>query len=121
MWIFGSKKRKETDLKLLYNPTAVVFHRHRSTVRGLISHQMRNGRALAILQAKYPARHPWNWRQELRAWSAIAGFAWIATRAAIRYGLRGGKKMDVYDTYFKFLRNLAVRVGFLRETLARGR
>jgi hypothetical protein len=29
--------------------------------------------------------------------------------------------MDVYDAYFTFLRKLAVRVGFLRGTLARGR
>ena len=112
---------QETDLRLPYNPRAVVFHRHRSTVRGLISQQTRNGRGIAILRAKYPARLPWSWRQELRAWSAVAGFAWIATRAAIRYRLQGGKKMDVYDAYFTFLRKLAVRVGFLRGTLARGR
>ena len=111
---------QETDRKLRYNPKALVFHRHTSTVRGLFSQYMRYGRGIAILRVKYPARLPWCWRQELRAWSAVAGFAWIAFQAAIRYGLRGGKKMDVHDVYFTFLRKLAVRVGFLRWTLARG-
>jgi len=112
---------QETELQLRHNPKAVVFYRCRSTVGDFFSQQMRNGRGLAILQAKYPARLPWGWRQELRSWSAVSGFAWIATRAAIRYGFQGDKKMDVYDAYFTFLRKLAVRVGFLRGTLARGR
>ena len=110
---------QETDRKLLYNPKALVFHRHTSTVSGLFFQYMRYGRGYAFLREKYPARLPWGWRQELRAWSAVAGFAWVAARAALRYGLQGGKKMDVYDPYLTFLRKLAARIGFLRGILMR--
>jgi len=111
---------QETDLKLRHTPKAVVFHRHRSTIRGFFSQFMRYGRGRAILQAKHPERVPWGWRQELQAWGALARLSWIAALAVIRYGLRGGKKMDAYDAYFTFLRRLALRVGFLRGKLVGG-
>ena len=117
---FSWRFLRETDLKLRHNPRAVVFYRCRSTVWGFVSQQMRNGRGLAILQAKYPARLPWGWRKEFRAWSAVPGFAWIAARLAIRHRLLGGTKVDTHNAYFTFLRKLAIRVGFLRGTLARG-
>lgn len=111
---------KEGDLKHWYNPKAVVFHRERTTSWDFFLQQARNGRGLATLQAKYPSRLPWGWRQEVRAWCALASFAWIAARTVIRFELQGGKKMDVYYPYFTFLRKLAVRLGFLWETLAGG-
>ncbi|MDA2931703.1 glycosyltransferase [Nitrospinae bacterium AH-259-F20] len=116
---FSWRFSQETNLKLQHNPKAVVFHRHRSTTRSYFSQHMRNGRALVILQSKYPARLPWGWRKEFWAWCDLALNAWISARAAIRYWLGSGKKMDVYDPYFTFLRKLALRVGFIRETLAR--
>jgi GT2 family glycosyltransferase len=106
------------DLKLWYNPKAVVFHRHRSTVRGLLSQQINYGRGLALLQAKYPARLPWGWWQELWAWRSVVGLGWVAAQAALRLGLLGGEKIDAYDAYFTFLRKLSVRIGFLWETFA---
>jgi len=112
---------QETDLTLRYNPSAVVFHRHRSNVREFFAQQMRNGRSLALLQAKYPARLPWGWRKEARAWGLVAGHAWRAARAAVRNGIQGGKDVDVHDWYFTFIKNLAVRIGFLRGALSRGR
>ena len=111
----------ETGLELRYNPRAVVFHRHRSTVWDFFSQQMRNGRGLAILQAKYPARLPWGWRKETRAWGLVAGHAWRAARATVRNGFQRGKDVDAHDLYFTFLKNLAVRFGFLRGALYRGR
>ena len=104
---------QEADMKLRYNPRAIVFHRPRSTAWGFFSQHFGYGRGLATLQKKYPERLPWSWWQELRAWGAVGGFAWLTARAAIRYGLRGGEKMEVYDAYFTFLRKLAVRQGFL--------
>ena len=112
---------EETDLKLRYNPRAVVFHRHRSTMRGFLSQHVRNGHSLATLKVKYPSRLSWSWQQELKAWSAVGRFACVAARARIRYAIEGGKKMDLYYPYFTFLRKLAVRLGFLWGTLAGGR
>jgi glycosyltransferase involved in cell wall biosynthesis len=112
---------QETDLTLEYNPRAVVFHRHRSNVRDFFAQQMRDGRSLALLQSKYPARLPWGWRKEARAWGLVAGHAWRAARSAVRSGLRSGKDVDAHDRYFTFIKNLAVRIGFLRGALYRGR
>ena len=116
---FSWRFLQETGLELRYNPKAVVFHRHRSTARSYFSQHMRYGRGRAILRTKHPERAPWGWRKELQAWGIVVGIAWITTRAAIRYWLGSGKKTDVYDAYFTFLRRLAIRVGFIRETLAR--
>ncbi|MDV2494993.1 MAG: glycosyltransferase [bacterium] len=117
---FSWRFLEETDLELRYNPKAVVFHRHRSTVRSYFSQHMGYGRGRAILRTKHPERAPWGWRKELQAWGIVVGTAWIITRAAIRYWLGSGKKMDVYDAYFTFLRRLAMRIGFLWGRLAGG-
>jgi cellulose synthase/poly-beta-1,6-N-acetylglucosamine synthase-like glycosyltransferase len=112
---------EETRFELRYNPKAVVFHRHYSTIRGFFLKYMKYGRGYANLRAKYPARLPWGWRKEIRAWGSVAEFGWKATRSVVRYGLRVGTKKDVYDAYLTFLRKIGVRLGFLRESLARGR
>ena len=110
-----------TRLHLRYNSKAVVFHRHDSTIRGFFLKYMKYGRGYANLRAKYPAKLPWGWRKEARAWCAVAELAWKATRAVVRYGLRVGTKLDVYDAYLTFLRKLFVRLGFLRESLGGSR
>jgi hypothetical protein len=88
-------------------------------VSSFFSQQVRIGRGIAKLRLKYPERLPWGWLQELRAWIAIAGFAFIAGQAAIQLQFCDGKKAHAYDHYFTFLRKLAVRVGFVWETFAR--
>jgi glycosyltransferase involved in cell wall biosynthesis len=105
------------EMGLRRNPKAIVFHQHRTTAGGFFRQQIRNGRGIAILRTKYPARLPWTWRQELQAWGAAAGFAGAAARAAIGNGVRHGTKGDVNDLYFTFLRKLGVRIGFLWGTL----
>lgn len=100
-------------MSLRHNPKAIVFHRHRTTAGGFFRQQIRNGRGLAILQGKYPARLPWDWRQELQAWGAVAGFTVAAARAVIGNGTRRGTKVDADDPYFTFLRKLGIRIGFL--------
>ncbi|MGE5446166.1 MAG: glycosyltransferase [Ignavibacteriales bacterium] len=108
---------QETNFELGYNPRAIIFHRHRSTVQGFFSQHVRVGRGIAMLHAKYSSRLPWSWQQELRAWGAVAIFAWMACRAAICHRSLNYKRADVYDYYFTFLRKLAVRIGFVYETL----
>ncbi len=109
-----------TGLELRYNPRAVVFHRHRSTVRGFFKQAVRNGRGLAILQRKYPARLPWGWGKEVRAWGRVARGGWLAARAAARYRLRGGPEAEVHDAWFWFLGRAGFRLGFVWQTLAGG-
>ncbi|MBI4526611.1 MAG: glycosyltransferase [Deltaproteobacteria bacterium] len=114
---FGWRFFREKDLKLLHNPKAVVFHRHRKTAWGYFRQQMRYGRGLAILQAKYPEKLSWGWQQEFRAWAVLPAFAWAAGRAAMKSGLQRGKQKDFYELYFTFLRKFAVRLGFVWRAL----
>jgi len=104
-------------MSLRCNPKAIVFHRHRTTAGGFFRQQIRNGRGIAILRAKYSARLPWTWRQELQAWGAVARFAGAAARAAIGDGVRHRTKVDANDLYFTFLGKLGIRIGFLWGTL----
>jgi glycosyltransferase involved in cell wall biosynthesis len=112
---------RESDLTLSDNRKAIVFHRARSTTRDFFCQHLRYGRGLAVLQAKYPARLPWTWRDELRAWCAAAGLGWRAATTALRQGLQGGATTDTLDLYYGFLRKLAVRQGFLWGILMRER
>ena len=110
-----------TNLKIRHSPRAIVFHRNPGTVWGLFSQHLRYGRGLAILQSKYPARLLWGWRQELQAWGAVASFAGMAARSALRYGLQGGKKKEAFCPYLTFLRKLGIRVGFVWTVVTGGR
>jgi glycosyltransferase involved in cell wall biosynthesis len=118
---FGWRFFAEGDLTSRYQPRAVVWHRHRSTTKSFFLQQAWYGYGLAALRAKYPERLPWGWRQELRAWAAVALLARATAQAAIRYRARDGKPTDASHSYFIFLKKLGVRLGFLWWTLAGGR
>jgi GT2 family glycosyltransferase len=105
-------------LELRYNPKAVVFHRHRSTTGAFFRQAVRNGRGLAILQGKYPARLPWNWRKEVRAWGRVAGGGWRAARAAARGRLRGARDDELYDAWFWLVGRVGFRLGYVTQSLA---
>ena len=111
---------EDTRLEARYRPKAVVFHQHRRTVSDLFFQQMRNGRGLAILQDKYPARLPWGWRQELRAWWTMTGFGWTAARAAVNSSLGGGEAHALYPG-ISFVRKLGFRLGYLNGVMTRRR
>jgi glycosyltransferase involved in cell wall biosynthesis len=101
-----------------YSPKAVTFHRHRATVADLYRQQVRNGRALAILHAKYPARLRWGWRLELRAWRIVAAYGMKAAWA-VGPGVRPrGDEVDRYYPWITFVRKLGLRLGFARGLLA---
>jgi glycosyltransferase involved in cell wall biosynthesis len=110
-----------SGLETRYCPKAVVFHRHRATVLDLFRQQVRNGRGLAILRAKYPARLGWGWRQELRAWEIVAKFGLGAARAAVPGARRGRDEVDRYYPWITFVRKLGLRLGFVGGLLARRR
>lgn len=108
-----------TGLELRYNPRAVVFHRHRNTVQAFFQQALRNGRGLAILQGKYPARLPWGWRKEVRAWGRVAGGGWRAARAAARYRSGGAPENELHDAWFWFVGRLGFRLGYVAQALGR--
>lgn len=106
-----------TGLELRFNPKAVVFHRHRTTVRAFFKQALRNGRGHAILQGKYPDRLPWNWRKEVRAWGRVAGGGWRAARAAAGYRLRRVPADELHDAWFWLVGRVGLRLGFVAQSL----
>jgi glycosyltransferase involved in cell wall biosynthesis len=108
---------RESGLELGYNPRAVVFHRHRDTIRGFFFQHVRIGGGLAMLRKKHPGRLPWNYRQEFKSWCALTSLAWKVGQESIRYKFLDGNETDFNNRYFTFLRKFAVRLGFVWESL----
>jgi O-antigen biosynthesis protein len=108
----------QAGYQLRRRPKAIVFHRHRTSGRGLLRQHAGYGRAQARLVRKHPERVSWSWRREARAWADLAASGRDLTAALVRE--RGGtrRSMDVYYPYFDLLRKLGQRVGFLRGLVA---
>ncbi len=108
---------RATDLRLEFEPRAAVFHRHRSTLRGFLRQQWGYGRGHAFLYLKYADEAPWGWRQTIGAWADLG-------RSLARLAAAVGRREDRDELAFvalDFMRKLALRIGFAREGLARGR
>lgn len=117
---FCTRFFRETGLKLKYAPKAVVFHRHRTTTWEFFKQQWYYGRGHALLYIKYRQEIPWGWKQTVLAYQDVAKTTWRFIKSGIRYtGLRSTKE-EFYFCYFEFLKRLAERIGFLRETVLRG-
>lgn len=110
---------KQTAMELKYAPKAVVFHHHRSTTWGFVKQQWKYGRGHAQLYIKYRQELPWGWRQSVLAYQDLARATWALAKSSLRYGFRGDRE-DFYFCYFEFLKKLAERLGFIRESLPRG-
>lgn len=104
---------RDSGLSINYNPKMVVFHRHRASQRDFFRQQFRNGRALAILQCKYPERLPWTWQKELSSWVRIGNLGGSALAAKTRYYLFGGNFTKTQDASLTFLAQLGIRAGFI--------
>ena len=109
-----------SGLKLRYTPKAVVFHRHRATSWEFFKQQWNYGRGHALLYIKYRQEIPWSWRQSLLAYRDLARAAWALAKEGLRYRSEGGQPGEVYFCYFEFLKRVAERLGFIRQSLAQG-
>ncbi len=59
------------------------------------------------------------WRQSFLAYCDLASAAWALGKSGLRYGFKDGQE-DFYFCYFEFLKKLAERLGFIRESLGQG-
>jgi glycosyltransferase involved in cell wall biosynthesis len=89
--------------RILYVPTAVVMHRHRSTWRELWKQQLGYGRGYAHFLMRYTDRWPWSTSREAGAWLRLFPLAAQAVTVRGEQGLvcRG-----------LLLKQLAQRIGF---------
>lgn len=88
----------------LYEPRALVLHRHRDSWRAYFRQQRAYGRGHAQLFLRYRDQLRWTMMHELRAWGQLAGLgiktvAWRGDAGLVRRGL--------------FVKQLAQRVGFV--------
>jgi GT2 family glycosyltransferase len=117
---FCTRFLRETGLKLHYAPRALIFHSHRKTVGGFFKQQWNYGRSHALLHIKYRQEITWGWRQTISAHRDLFRSAWTVLENSPRYLRSSDEKEDFYFFYFEFLRKLAERLGFIRESIARG-
>ena len=105
-------------LRLEYRRTALVFHRHRATIGGLFTQQMRGGRGRALMCRRYSAYLEWGWRDELGAWRDLGSGAWgVVKTAGSSLGSDPDGRGRISEAYVDFVRKLAQRVGFVAGTL----
>ena len=89
--------------RILYLPTAVVMHRHRSTWREFWKQQVGYGQGYAHFLLRHADRWPWSMKREAGAWMHLFTLAAQATTARGEQGLvRRGL----------LLKHLAQRMGF---------
>jgi GT2 family glycosyltransferase len=117
---FCTRFLRGTSLKLKYAPSAVVFHRHRRTALEFFKQQWTHGRGHAQLYIKYRQEIPWGWRQSVLAYWDIARTGWALVKSGLRYAREGDQAEDFYFCYFEFLKKLAERLGFIRQSLSQG-
>jgi GT2 family glycosyltransferase len=117
---FCTRFLRETGLSLKYVPKAVVFHRHRRTAKQFFKQQWNYGRSHALLYIKYREQIPWGWRQSVSAYRDLARSAWTLAKSGLHVHQWRQEKEEIYFHYFEFLKKLAERLGFIRESIARG-
>jgi GT2 family glycosyltransferase len=107
--------------RLEMSPQAVVFHRHRTTSRDLFAQQWGYGRGHAYLYLKYRDELPWGRREIARVYRDLASTIARLAATAIRSPLGATTRAELEFQYFESVRKVALRLGFARESLARGK
>jgi glycosyltransferase involved in cell wall biosynthesis len=118
---FCTRFFRRTGLALHFAPRAVVFHRHRITAWALFDQHWSYGRGHAFLYTKYRAEIPWGWRQRMQVYSDLATTAGRAGAAAMGWAFGRQTREDVDFAWFDLLRKLALRLGFVHESIVRAR
>jgi O-antigen biosynthesis protein len=94
-----------------YAPTAIVFHRHRSTTWQFFKQQLGWGRGVALLRRYH--RLPWGLRRELGEYRRLVLAAALLLVAAGRVVLGAASKPEVYYRFHDLLREVARRISSL--------
>lgn len=118
---FCTRFFRGTGLRLELARRAVVFHRHRQTSRELFWQHWGYGRGHAFLYWKYRRELPWGWEQTRQVYADLFRTGGRLAGSTVRYALGNNGRDDLEFSYFEFLRKLGLRLGFVRESVARGR
>ncbi len=107
------------NLKLVYRPKAVVFHRHRLTTWDLFKQYQGYGYGQATLLRKYRGKLSWGWQRELRAYGDLFLTVLALGRAAILFMIKGRDATRFSYLYCDLACKLGARIGFVRRMLRR--
>jgi len=118
---FCTRFFRSTGMRLQLVERAVVFHRHRSSTKEFFLQQWGYGRGHAYLYIKYEDEIPWTWRKTFLAYADLGGAILEVARAGGRYAVGRAGLEDVEFGWFELVRKVAIRLGFARESFARGR
>ena len=105
----------DTELRLLYRPEALVWHRHRSSRRGLWRQTLGWGIGQALLYKKHRGmvrRDPW--LTVLAAYRRMGGLASLSLRRLLAVRDGRGSSEALEDAYLSFLFQAGIRCGRLR-------
>lgn len=117
---FCTRFVRGSGLKLEYAPHAVVFHRHRATTWDFLTQQWNYGRGHALLYIKYREEIPWGWRQSALAYRDLARAAGALVTSGLRSTDGHTRREELGYRYFEFLKRVAERLGFIRQSVAEG-
>jgi len=116
-WRFYNK----STYKIEYQPRAVLFHKHRSTFKGLFNQYYRYGQGQYILSCKHPDTINWNLRREISAYKDLI----LSTLSLFNSKtIKSPPNTNVSNFNFKLLdltRKIAERIGFSYAYLRRSR
>jgi glycosyltransferase involved in cell wall biosynthesis len=118
---FCTRFFRETGLDLRFAPRAVVFHQHRATAWTLFDQHWSYGRGHAFLYVKYRDEVPWGWRQTASVYADLGRTAGRVAATAARGAVGRSGRDELAFAWFDLVRKVAMRLGFAREALARGR
>ena len=115
---FCTRFFRGTGQRLELAPRAVVLHRHRSSAGALFRQNWSYGRAHAYLYRKYRDELPWGREQRLQVYGDLARTTGRVAREGARYVARRDNREELEFCSFELLRKLALRLGFVRESLS---
>jgi glycosyltransferase involved in cell wall biosynthesis len=118
---FCTRFLRASGLRLALAREAVVLHRHRATGASFLRQQWNYGRGHAFLYMKYREELPWGWAQTRQVYGDLARSVGSLAVAGVGYARGRTTKADLEFNWFESMRKLALRLGFMRQSLAHGR
>jgi glycosyltransferase involved in cell wall biosynthesis len=93
---FSTRLLSRLPTRLVYQPTAVLFHRNRKTIAGLRRQAYGYGHGLALVYRRYPERVNWHAGKLLRIAGIVSGRLLREATARFRHaaGLSSGAERD---------------------------
>jgi len=97
---FCTRFFRQAYFKFEYAPKAVVFHRHRTTIKSFFRQQIKYGRDHSQLYIKYKNDIPWNWQKSMTAYKELLISGWTLSKNSIKIFDRRKNNNDINYHFF---------------------